>query len=316
MGLFSSIDNSKQINDAYVKKQLNNRDIFTETWFNSHNSQDFDTSPLGNLVEYGKELGWPFRTGFREAPFSFGSLIDPTPNQFDSVQGDEIKEEGVTGLYNYKTPTDSQFAQCMDSQGLSVWDTNGWWRCLFPQNIIRQNLPNLQDMESKMILTRQKVETDVDHKFGLFFTDYTKYLLWKSQMNKIIKDKRSQEEETFKAETNNKAVTHDHNHDNVPDAMTPENIMLSDDSVMNTATKVKNVVGTSEVLRSSMATDGSSEETKEMKTYYDDGSVILRTQKKVTPRDGGAPRVENHERVLRKGRDESSSGFPFWSRKK
>ena len=134
-------------------------------------------------------------------------------------------------------------------------------------------------------------------------------------MNKIIKDKSKLEEQEFKTQDSNEVNTTNHD-DNVQTTMTPESIMMSDDSAMNTSTKAKNIVGSSEVLRSSMAADGSSEETKEMKTYYDDGSVILRTQKKVTPRDGGAPRIENHERVLRKGRDESSSGFPFWSRKK
>ncbi|SMN21823.1 similar to Kazachstania africana KAFR_0A01680 hypothetical protein [Maudiozyma saulgeensis] len=311
MGLFSSIDNSQQVNEDYVKKKLNQRDLFSETWFSSHNGETLPGNPLESLS------GWPFSSlygrGINVEPVNITSPFD-SRSEDDYVHGDQIKEEGVTGLYNYKTPSDTQFAQCMDSQGLSVWDTNGWWRCLFPQNIIRQNLPNLQETESAMILTKQKVENDVNHKFGLYFTDYTKYLVWKSQMNKIIKDKREKEIENLKKPQLTKSA--DHKQDNELVTMTPESLMLSDDSALSTPEKDKLIIGTSEVLRSSMSSEGLTEETKELKTYYDDGSIILKTEKKVTPHDGGSPRVETHERVLRQGRDKSSSGFPFWSRKK
>jgi len=313
MGLFSNIDNSQQVNDEYVKNKLNQRDIFSETWFNSHNGDSLDGNPLETLA------GWPFGSlygnGINVGPTSI-TTVSPFGSRNDNeyIHGDQIKEEGVTGLYNYKTPSDSQFAQCMDSQGLSVWDTNGWWRCLFPQNIIKQNLPNLQETESAMILSKQKVENDVNHKFGLYFTDYTKYLLWKSQMNKIINDKREKEiENPQKLQTNKFTNQKD---ENEPATMTPESLMLSDDSALSASKKDKSIFGTSEVLRSSMSSDGLTEETKELKTFYDDGSIILKTEKKVTPQDGGSPRLETHERVLRQGRDELSKGFPFWSRKR
>lgn len=306
MGLFSSVDNSKDANDKYIEKQLKNPD----SWFKNSGEEDgMLDNPLSRLIGLGNMTSWPMeglprgmnRFGMNLGPLNVDLSLDPESRS--AVKGDQIKEEGVTGLYNYKTPTDTQFAQCMDSQGLSVWDANGWWRCLFPQSIVSRNLPNLQDIESSMILTKEKVESDADHKLGLYFTDYTKYLLWKTQMNKAVEQRRKDEAEKQQRES---ALA--------PQTTTPEDMMLRSSDTPLSQNKDKLVVGSSEVLRSSMNSDGATEETRERKTYYDDGSVTLRTQKTTTPTNGGTPQVETHERVLRQPRDERSL-FPFWRRK-
>ena len=65
MGLFSSIDNSKQINDAYVKKQLNNRDRFLACSFGRWL---FDQRKCKNKRQMERMDGW------MEAPY-YGTSI-------------------------------------------------------------------------------------------------------------------------------------------------------------------------------------------------------------------------------------------------
>ncbi|GMM57429.1 Mpm1 protein [Maudiozyma humilis] len=311
MGLFSSVDNSKTVNDAYVERQLKQ----PAPWFGS-GDEAAEENPLSKLMGLGTLGSWPLeglprgmgRFGVNLGPLNVDFSLDPENHTGTASRGDQIKEEGVTGLYNYRTPSDTQFAQCMDSQGLSVWDANGWWRCLFPESIVRRNLPDLQDVESSMILTREKVESDAAHHLGLYFTDYTKYLLWKAQMNKVIEQRRGEELQKQQERVNElgQGTT----------PTTPEDMMLlrTGDSANGNSQQDKRVVGSSEVLRASTGSNGATEETRERKTYYEDGSVTLCTQKTTTPADGGDPQVETHERVLRQPRDERSL-FPFWRKK-
>lgn len=305
MGLFSGSDSSKKVDEEYIEKHLGKDDLYQWGFNPFGEGSDGSRESLWKAMNLNVDM-WPFdvlRNGMDRTSLGWDDSMGTT------ITGDQIKEEGVTGLYNYTTPTDIQFAQCMDSQGLSVWDANGWWRCLFPKNIIQQNLPNLQDAESAMILTKEKVENDLTHKFGLYFSDYTKYLLWKSQINKIIEERRTdQKQKQLKQEQDTEIQF---------PTTTPEDVMLRDATIVQQQhNDKKSVVGKSEVFKSKMTSDGANEETKETKTYYNDGSVVLKTQMKVTPKNGGQPRIENHERVLKQGRDESSGGFPFWSRKK
>lgn len=88
-----------------------------------------------------------------------------------------------------KNPTERQYMNCLEHGGDIVWDTKGQFNCLFPEAYLRaRNLQNLQ-------LSKEQVSNDKDHKkFGLFFTDYTKYLTWKYDMTKKNSQKAGADE--------------------------------------------------------------------------------------------------------------------------
>lgn len=78
---------------------------------------------------------------------------------------------------------------------------------------------------------------------------------------------------------------------------TPEDVMLNQVDSLG-----KNVVGTSS-YSTYKATPEGKERIKEEKTYYEDGTVLVKTKKKIYPHDG-EPRVESSEKLL--NTDESS----------
>ncbi|CDO95290.1 unnamed protein product [Kluyveromyces dobzhanskii CBS 2104] len=166
-----------------------------------------------------------------------------------------------------KTPTVEQFSKCNELKGLSVWDTKGLWRCLFPQAVVKDNE-----------LSREAVTADKDHKMGLFFPEYSGYLSWRSHMMAVAKEKRKQERDLYSLST-------------------PEDVMLSRVDSFG-----KNVVGTSSYSTYKTTTEGK-ERIKEEKTFYDDGTVMVKTNKKICPKEG-EPRVETSEKLL--NADESS----------
>ena len=199
---------------------------------------------------------------------------------------DQSVEEGITGLYGYRTPSEKQFVECQDLKGLSVWDTRGWWRCLFPEAVARQrvNPEHLRD-----VLTREKVENDAHHHLGLFFTDYTSYLTWRSNTTRLAEQRR---EKLAAAATSTLVET--------PTTRAPEDYM---DSIPG-----KNVLGTSQYVTYNTTPEGQ-ETIKEFKTFYDDGSVKLRSEKQLQGSDG-KPHVESFEKTISK--DDAHKDGWFW----
>ncbi|CAG97872.1 Mpm1p [Kluyveromyces lactis] len=166
-----------------------------------------------------------------------------------------------------KTPSVEQFSKCNELKGVSVWDTRGLWRCLFPQSVVQNGG-----------LSREAVEADKDHKLGLFFPEYSGFLSWRAHMMALAKQKRKEEREIYSLST-------------------PEDVMLNQVDSLG-----KNVVGTSS-YSTYKATPEGKERIKEEKTYYEDGTVLVKTKKKIYPHDG-EPRVESSEKLL--NTDESS----------
>ncbi|AET40660.1 Mpm1p Ecym_6280 [Eremothecium cymbalariae DBVPG len=210
---------------------------------------------------------------------------------------DMLKDnDNIETLQNYKTPTDTQFVQCKEVDGLSVWDTKGWWRCLFPDAIVRDRASATQGLSS--ILTKEMVQNDKQHKYGLFFSDYSGFLSWRSHMIKLAKEKQQQKEQQQRSLW--------------PGSSTPEDMLtLADPENALTRDKKNKVVGSSSYTTFN-TTENGHEQITELKTYYDDGSVSLKSEKNVFPSDGSKPTSEIMEKVMDK-RDSKLDGW-FWKK--
>ncbi|CCF55606.1 hypothetical protein KAFR_0A01680 [Kazachstania africana CBS 2517] len=283
MGILTNNDKVDEIvNEKYIRDELQKQekslsigDHFSNIWNSRHNFED----------------PWDYLN-----VFNIGRMFDH--QTLPSIEDGEILGSNVATLSNYKGPTETQFANCLESNGLSVWDTNGWWRCLFPDDSVKKRLKmDNKTLHDANILTREKIENDYEHKLGLFFTDYTNYLLWKTNLNKSVSDRKLEE----------KANEFNWNHT----MTTPE------DLIFNHSNDKKQVIGKSQFLKFNSTNEGD-EEIKELKTYYQDGTMSLKTQKKMTPSDGSKPRVESYEKIMKSDEKFDTSnnhGFSSWFRK-
>ena len=223
--------------------------------------------------------------------------------------------QGITGLYNYKVPTDLQFAQCSKVNGLSLWDQNGWWQCLFPQDIIRERLSKIYRDIEKVDLNRFVSKESVSNDpitLSKYFNDYTKYLLWKSEQNKSSPSSSLLLDSNKKREDSQSWLPVDR-------VTTPEDIMQTGwiDSDSNNE-REKRVIGKSQYMTYSSSNnvfgnnDTSNSSTKEVtttKTFYDDGSCVIKEREKTIPSDGGEPIIKERERIVKEKPSSSSSSW-------
>ncbi|SCU97156.1 LAME_0F18734g1_1 [Lachancea meyersii CBS 8951] len=290
MGLFTNTSDkeTRQYNDELVASSLNDRlnesyqsvgnSIFS-MWKDAVNHVE---NPLTSLWENASGGVGDLLAGLG-LPGGFGH-----PARILRLLEDDFKQEGTTGLYGYKMPSDKQFMNCQQLDGLSVWDSRGWWRCLFPERVVGSN--NLDYDQMRDVLTREKVEQDKKHSLGLFFTEYSSYLTWRADIIRLAESRRN----SLLAA---KAERHGE-HDNTP--MTPEDLM-------DRATG-RNVVGTSEYVTYNTTPEGL-EKVKEVKTFFDDGTVRLRSEKQRTDPDGRS-HVDAFEKLL-DDHDNAKDGW-FW----
>ncbi|OWB86004.1 hypothetical protein B5S33_g4682 [[Candida] boidinii] len=104
------------------------------------------------------------------------------------------------GLWAYPTPSTSMYMKCKQIEGSSVWDENGYWRCLFPRAKINPLAETSNSSGSthghrknyfNQVITKEDLEENSDAVKGLkFFNNYTDYLDWKSKMIENLKNER------------------------------------------------------------------------------------------------------------------------------
>ncbi|CCE64626.1 hypothetical protein TPHA_0I01200 [Tetrapisispora phaffii CBS 4417] len=321
MGLYDKNQDINRFNETVIERELNNADdgfpnlgsdFFQEAneiishpfrWgiVNSQNGQldKVLSRNYDGLGDFQNIFGLPTRS-----PTStwFGELFDP------SVYNNQLIRQGVTGLYSFTAPTTEQYSSCMETNGLSVWDSNGWWRCLFPRSTIERNIEkkNLQNSiygeQKNAILSKEDVLSDVDHKkYGIFFQEYTDLLNWKSQMNRIIKN-RQQEQNTI-AKKNDELKSA--NSTDLVLADTPENLMMTDYSSLDDNIDNKSVIGSAKYTTYNSTREGK-EKIQLWKTYYDDDTVNIKSQKTIKPADGSKPKTEYSEKTVNRKDDNSS----------
>lgn len=96
------------------------------------------------------------------------------------------------GLKSHK-PSARKYNECLDKKGLSVWDSKGYWRCLFPQAIIPAEM-------TERVLTKEAFEDLIrdksyDGKYdlgekGVFFKNFEDLMNWKASMYKVAREDR------------------------------------------------------------------------------------------------------------------------------
>lgn len=114
------------------------------------------------------------------------------------------------GFYSYKTPSIRHYHECMDKNGESVWDSHGYWRCLFPNSEVPSEILKLKNEKlGSEILTKEDFKNALDSQpdtgndgvidlrdKGIYFKQFTDFLNWKSIMYENVKrdkEKRRQE---------------------------------------------------------------------------------------------------------------------------
>lgn len=227
--------------------------------------------------------------------------------------------QGITGLYNYKVPTDLQFAECSKVNGLSLWDHNGWWQCLFPQEIIRKRLNkiyhDIEKVDLNKFVSKESVSND-SARLSEYFNDYTKYLLWKSEQNKSSLSSCSSSSLLLDS---NKKREDRQSWLPIDKVTTPEDIMqtgwIDDDS---NEERRKKVIGRSQYMTyssnnstfgNSDASDNLTKEVTTIKTFYDDGSCAIKEREKITPNDGREPIIKEREKIIKEKPSSSSSSW-------
>ncbi|CAG60886.1 uncharacterized protein GVI51_J05115 [Nakaseomyces glabratus] len=307
MGLFNGDDEKlKELCDSGVKDELNRESLFDDGLI-PHGLKDsalelYDKAGLKDIFESGYGSLWDTLKEIGNYNTNLGSLVS-------RPQGNDVIQQGITGLYHYGTPNMSQYKECADVDGLSVWDTQGWWRCLFPQGVIRDKL-KVDDLSSKeqdsvmsKILTKEAVVNDKDNKYGVFFPEWSLYMKWRVHMNHLIQQRK--EEEITKRKNNDLKDWAYGFYDS--DDKTPEDIMMKKSLQDFDHKDGPEIIGKSEYVTIQSTNDGK-EEVKQLKTFYNNGTTSIESIKKVYPKDGGKPRIERTVRTVPSSRDKGN-GF-------
>lgn len=92
------------------------------------------------------------------------------------------------GLSSYTTPSAAQYHECSKKEGLSLWDLNGLWRCLFPAKNVPADI--LASKPSDVIATKEDFESRSSGSvsgpidlgpLGTFFRHYEDLLQWRGE---------------------------------------------------------------------------------------------------------------------------------------
>lgn len=113
-----------------------------------------------------------------------------------SVFGQDSRGRTPFGMYSSNAPSSRDYNDCIDKEGLSIWELNGYWRCLFPNHEVPLDLLKYKNKHlPDKILTREDYEKalvdanktdyqggaiDLGPK-GTFFLQFEDLLKWKKE---------------------------------------------------------------------------------------------------------------------------------------
>ncbi|EMG48618.1 hypothetical protein SBY92_003927 [Candida maltosa Xu316] len=194
----SIYDVSKQVGRNINEKT---RD-FTQAWFPRKNNDE----NVFNYPSFYQDRSY-FEEDNQSHPI-FGELWNVFPlKQFGDFTGSFQSGSTPFGYYSYKGPSIRYYHECLDKKGQSVWDEQGYWRCLFPNSEVPIELLNFKNKYLKgEILTKDdftnamkdNVQAAKDGVIdlkdqGIFFNSYDKFLGWKHTQYEEQVEKRKQE---------------------------------------------------------------------------------------------------------------------------
>lgn len=134
------------------------------------------------------------RTRSQESPFRL-------PFDFFNVFGNSSSTP--FGIYSYQSPSTSEYNECLSKRGVSLWDSEGYWRCLFPNSEVPADLINYKQRQlAGQILTKEDFE-EAAHRVpvgkdgaidlgshGVFFKQFNDLLNWKNTMYENVRRQR------------------------------------------------------------------------------------------------------------------------------
>lgn len=154
-------------------------------------TNDLTLSALGKLRGLGE--GWnsivnnwdPRAVVDGQIPLLGPGLLSPRVLH----KANEIVSRGI--------PPPEIYEECTKADGLSLWDQQGLWHCLFPRSKIPYDYGTgetrafgIGPEEAKELISREDVEQDTDNKHGLFFKSLEDMLGWQAGMKRAIAEQR------------------------------------------------------------------------------------------------------------------------------
>ncbi|KAH3687917.1 hypothetical protein WICPIJ_001102 [Wickerhamomyces pijperi] len=281
MGLFEN--NSKETNSKYTESITTSSSTDeagcpkSPPWLNKHSELSkvydsaFDSTPFSNLLGSNWE-----DTLTNISHFTKDNMFQ----DFFQLGSNGNKGKIKSAMKAFPVPNTYAYKKCQDNNGLSVWDENGWWRCLFPRDSIKSSSNSIE-------LSREDVEADSENKHGLFFKDYSSLLDWKVSVRNLIQKQREEERkqrllklEEAKSQRQSNNVQNMYNN-------------YSQDSNITPASGEAKVVSSSKSSYFTTLPNGDFEEIIETNKVFDNGDNKYEKVKKIYPNGGGKVIVEN-----------------------
>lgn len=126
-------------------------------------------------------------------------------NMLNFFEGSIKSGKTPFGYYSQKVPATRYYNDCLNKDGKSIWDSKGYWRCLFPNSEIpneflsykKQYLPNEILTKEDFNDAERNGKSDIDGVIdlgskGIFFNGFDVYLNWKNIMYENIKNEKLQ----------------------------------------------------------------------------------------------------------------------------
>lgn len=110
---------------------------------------------------------------------------DGFQNLLEGIPGGGVARR-ENGLIAKGIPPPDAYEECKRRNGMSVWDQQGWWNCIFPR----------EQFANSMLLSKEDIENDTKHENGLFFNNVDDLLNWQATMRKNMKKVRSRNWQT------------------------------------------------------------------------------------------------------------------------
>lgn len=248
-----------------------------------------------------------FNTEFDEPFFRDGSSIDEVFDRaiekhghfFGPFGGEKPWNHFRNNLWAYPVPSVRKYDACMAKEGLSVWDKDGVWRCLFP----KAGLPLRDDERNNNTVTKEDYLDNINDARSNFFENFNDLLGWKSQMRRLAREERQKRFEERKKR-----------YEDLPPSETNFDLtntteITKNSSNINGADNEKKIIGTSKSISTRTVEDGVEKYSKITK-WYDDGTSQVEETKRLLPKDGSEPKIESSIRSL--GSNESEKSGWFW----
>jgi archaellum component FlaC len=231
---------------------------------------------------------------FGHSPFRKFDENDITTRFSDMFAGAFRSGKTPFGYYAFKTPSTRVYNDCLTKKGESIWDSQGYWRCLFPNSEVPLELLKYKaEKLPQEILTKEDLQNEINLRGvdgsadtidlgekGHFFRKFDEYLNWKNIMYENVKQERLKMKKFLKEKNE------------------------------------QNVGGEKQVISSSLHSDYSTNpetnnvELHEIKTeVYSDGTSV--TTKITKSKPFGSDKWETENETVEKGDSSSSKGW-FW----